>query len=76
MKRFYLRTVREHRRLTQEQLEGLSGIAQNTICRLERDAKARPLYTTVEALADALHVNSKQLCFGPDPQARPKSRVA
>jgi len=78
MKPIYLRTIREQRGLTQEQLESLAKVAQNTISRLESDAKARPLSCTVIALAEALHIDPKQLCFGPDPRrtGRPKTRVA
>jgi transcriptional regulator with XRE-family HTH domain len=76
MKAMYLKTLREMRGLKQEQLVKLAGVAQPTISRLERDAKARPIWATVRALARALHVAPDQLRFGPDPQARPKARVA
>ena len=73
-KPIYLRTAREACGLTQEQLERLSGIAQNTISRLEADRKARPVFTTVVRLAQALGVDPLQLRFGPDPRRRPGSR--
>jgi transcriptional regulator with XRE-family HTH domain len=76
MKPMYLRTIREQRGLTQEQLEALAKVAQNTISRLESDPKARPVFHTVVALAEALHIDPKQLRFGPDPRRRPKTRVA
>ena len=69
----YLRTIREQRGLTQRQLERLSEVAQNTISKLETHATARPVFSTVVALADALRVDPKQLRFGPDPAARPSS---
>ena len=80
MKPVYLRTIREQRGLTQEQLEDLTEVAQNTISRLESSAKARPAFATVVALANALHVDPSQLRFGPDPrrlrERRQKARVA
>jgi transcriptional regulator with XRE-family HTH domain len=78
MKSIYLRTIRQQRGLTQEQLESLAKVAQNTISRLESDAKARPVFHTVIALAEALHIDPKQLRFGPDPRrtGRPKTRAA
>lgn len=79
MKSIYLRTMREQRGLTQEQLESLAGVAQNTISRLESSPKSRPVFETVVALATALHVDPQQLRFGPDPRralGRQKTRVA
>ena len=79
MKPIYLRTIREQRGLTQEQLESLADVAQNTISRLESSPKARPVFETVVALARALHVDPVQLRFGPDPRrslSRQKARVA
>lgn len=79
MKPIYLRTLREQRGLTQEQLEALAHVAQNTISRLESEPKSRPVFNTVVALARALHVDPQQLRFGPDPRrgpARQKAEVA
>jgi transcriptional regulator with XRE-family HTH domain len=64
----YLRTVRRRRRLTQAQLAQKSGIAQNTISKLEANMNARPALATVAALAEALAVNPLALRFGPDPR--------
>jgi len=76
MKGFYLRTLREQRHLTQEQLEKLSGVAQNTISKLERRPMARPVFDTVVALAHALGIDPVDLRFGPDPRTRrEKTRV-
>jgi transcriptional regulator with XRE-family HTH domain len=75
MKPIYLRTVREQRGLTQQQLESLAQVAQNTISRLESSPKARPVFETVVALAKALHVDPLQLRFGPDPRALPRSKA-
>jgi transcriptional regulator with XRE-family HTH domain len=75
MKPIYLRTVREQRGLTQQQLESLANVAQNTISRLESSPKARPVFETVVALAKALHVDPLQLRFGPDPRALPRSKA-
>jgi len=74
MKGFYLKTLRERRHLTQEQLERLSGVAQNTISKLERRPMARPVFDTVAALARALDVDPLELRFGPDPARTPRDR--
>lgn len=64
---FYLRTLRTRRGLSQEQLQLLSKIPQNTISRLESNSQSRPSFATVNALARALNVDPRQLRFGPDP---------
>jgi transcriptional regulator with XRE-family HTH domain len=74
-KPIYLRTARKQRHLTQTQLMSLSLVAQNTISRLERSVKARPVFETVVALANALHVDPQQLRFGPDPKEPPPKRL-
>ena len=66
----YLRTLRERRGWTQMQLAKASGIAQNSISKLERYAHKRPVYATVIALAQALSVGPETLRFGPDPRRR------
>jgi transcriptional regulator with XRE-family HTH domain len=73
-RRHYLRTLREHRRLTQQQLERLSEVRQNTISKLEHKPHARPVFSTVVALARALGVRPEQLRFGPDPDVSPIER--
>jgi transcriptional regulator with XRE-family HTH domain len=73
MKPVYLRTKREQLGLTQEDLEQASGIAQNTISKLESRGQARPGFETVMALATALGVEPAQPRFGPDPR-RPTPR--
>ena len=70
MKSVYLRTRREQLRLTQEDLEQKSGIAQNTISKLESRPPRRPAFATVTALATALGIDPERLRFGPDPQQR------
>ena len=75
MRPIYLRTRREELRLTQEQLEARSGIAQNTISKLESNPEARPEFLTVMALATTLGIDPLRLRFGPDPaRPRPKRR--
>ena len=74
MKPVYLRTRREQLRLTQEALESSSGVAQNTISKLESNSRARPVFQTVIALAASLGVDPLRLRFGPDPQRPPASR--
>ena len=66
----YLRTLRERRGWTQMQLAKASGIAQNSISKLERYAHKRPVYATVIALAHALEVGPENLRFGPVPRRR------
>ena len=68
----YLRTARERKELTQEALAKKSLVAQNTISKLEKNPKARPVFETVKRLARALRVDPMRLRFGPDP--RPKQR--
>lgn len=70
MTRYYLKTLRLRRQLTQLELKALtrSQVAQNTISKLESDPHARPTFATVAALAKALHVRPEQLAFGPDPK--------
>jgi transcriptional regulator with XRE-family HTH domain len=70
---YYLRTLRQRRQLTQVELERLtrrggSEVAQNTISKLESNPHARPVFSTVVALARALRVRPEQLRFGPDPR--------
>jgi transcriptional regulator with XRE-family HTH domain len=72
----YLRTRREHLRLTQQDLEKTSGVAQNTISKLESNPHARPLSQTVFALAASLGVDPARLRFGPDPEHPPIGRRA
>lgn len=74
MKAIYLRTAREGKGLTQEQLEALSTVPQPVISRLETEADAKAMFDTVVNLADALDLDPRQLRFGPDPKTR--ERVA
>lgn len=69
----FLRALRRSRHLTQEALGELSGVAQNTISKLETHAMM-PSFTTVVGLADALQVDPRQLRFGPEPGAPPRER--
>ena len=69
MKVMHLRPLREHRGLTQQQLAQLSGVAQNTISKLEGNPNARPVFATVVAIAAALHVDPQRIRFGPAPGA-------
>mgnify|MGYP001180851249 CR=1 FL=1 len=71
MKHVYLRTRRAQLNMTQEQLEQRSGVAQNTISKLESNALAQPEFRTVMALAAALSVDPRHLKFGPDPKRPP-----
>ncbi len=68
----HLRTARKRKGFTQEDLEKHSGIAQNSISRLENDKNARPSLATVVALAKALDVDPMSIQFGPPrTKARP-----
>jgi len=73
----YLRTLRERMRLTQEVLAARTGVAQNTISKLERNPHARPVFRTVAALATFFRKDPRDLRFGPDPaeQHRPPRRL-
>jgi transcriptional regulator with XRE-family HTH domain len=68
----HLRTLRQRRGWTQEDLCKKSKIAQNSISRLERDKDARPSIATVIALGKALDVDPMSIQFGPP---RPRSRA-
>jgi transcriptional regulator with XRE-family HTH domain len=70
MQSIHLRTLRERRRLTQAQLKSRSGVAQNTISKLESIPGIRPAYQTLLALSDALQVDPRRLRFGPTPGTR------
>jgi DNA-binding XRE family transcriptional regulator len=72
-KPIYLRTRREQLKLTQEDLERITGVKQNTISKLETQPRQRPLFSTVQRLANALGVHAERLQFGPDPN-RPLPR--
>ena len=65
--------MRQRRRLTQHELARISGVAQNTISKLETNIKARPVFETVATLAHALGINPLRLMFGPDPAARKRA---
>lgn len=72
----YLVDLRERRKLTQDALADLSGVAQNTISKLERNQQARPMWDTVSQLAVALQVEPSELRFGPSPRVmRRRSRA-
>ena len=73
MRPIHLRTVREKKRLTQEQLAAASGVTQVTISRLENDPDTRPAFDTVVNLANALNVDPKALRFGPDPNTQERA---
>lgn len=68
VKQIHLRTAREKKEWTQEQLEAVSGIAQAIISKLERESDAKAMFDTVVKLADALEVDPRALKFGPDPK--------
>jgi transcriptional regulator with XRE-family HTH domain len=74
----YLRTRRERLGFTQAALAARTKIAQNTISKLETNARARPEFATVAALASGLGIDPRDLRFGPDPgesRRRPKVRI-
>lgn len=74
VKPIYLRTARDKKHWTQEQLEAASKVAQPIISKLENDSDAKAMFDTVIKLADALDVDPRALRFGPDPQ--PQEHVA
>lgn len=56
-----VRQARERAGLTLRNLEAITGVARNTLHRLERDQLDNPNPTTLRRLADALEVNSDDL---------------
>jgi len=75
MPALYLRALRKAKGLTQAELAKLSDIKQNTISTLERLAKS-PKFETVVALARVLHVDPRDLRFGPEPPPVRRRRAA
>ncbi len=67
---YYLRVIRERRRLTQAALAKRSHVAQTTISKLERRPHMRPVFGTVLALARALGIDPVALRFGLDPKRK------
>lgn len=57
-----LKQARQSKGLTQTELEGLSGINQRNISKIERGSE--PMFTTGLKLADALGVDPHVLRFG------------
>lgn len=74
MTRYYLKTLRLRRQLTQVELKRRSDVPQSIISRLESHAPVRPTFAIVAALAKALDVRPEQLCFGPDPKIEREKR--
>ena len=70
----YLKTEREKRGWTQVQLAARSGVAQNTISKLERNEKTRPGFPIVVALAMALAIDPARLRFGQNPRQHPRRK--
>ena len=64
-----LRDARRRRRLTQEQLEALSGVEQTAISSIERGNVKDPRWSTVKKLEDALRLRRGSLVFGEDAEA-------
>ena len=56
-----LRTLRQQRNMTQEELADASYVAQNTISTIERGITTAPQRATLARLADALHVDLADL---------------
>lgn len=64
------KTLREARgRLTQEQVESLTGVAQATISKLERGDITNPSVDTVNKLEDGLSLRRGTLVFGEEAEA-------
>lgn len=62
-----LRTARERRFMTQEDLSAQTGITEATISRIENDrGERRPRLATIKRLADALGADAGWILFGED----------
>lgn len=64
MRKRTLKAVRKRAKLTQQQLETKSGVAQGIISKIESGKIQRPAYDTVEKLAEALEIDPRTLKFG------------
>lgn len=70
-----LRTIREAKGLTQEQLAERVGMAYQAIARIERGDSDNPTWSTVQKLAEALGVEPNDFQADDDePPARPGKR--
>lgn len=81
MKPIHLRTARERKGWTQEQLESETErrggkVAQAIISKLENTPNAQAMFDTVVNLAEALEIDPRALRFGPDPKKQPEERIA
>jgi transcriptional regulator with XRE-family HTH domain len=56
-----LRTIRNQKNMTQEQLEAASGVDQRTISKIELGLIKRPAWEIVARLARALNVHPEEL---------------
>ena len=73
MKVVHLHTLRKRVGLTQVQLARLSGVAQNTISKLESNSDASPVFATVVKLAEALHIHPAALPSASIPGQGPRA---
>lgn len=64
VKQITLKEARKRRRLTQEQLEGASGVDQAVISKIERGLVLDPASSTVLKLAAGLRMDPRALRFG------------
>lgn len=64
VKQLTLRQARTRRRLTQQQLERKSGVAQGIISRIENGYVSDPASSTLMKLAAALDMDPRVLRFG------------
>src|SRR6266536_4993526 len=71
-----VRQLRERRGLTQLKLAHRTGLALNTISRLEAGAQDDQKLSTLQALAEALSVTVADLLTEPQPNGEPAGRAA
>jgi len=64
-----LKQLRQQARLTQKELEELSGVPQNTISRIELESVKAISSTTLMGLARALHVSTDALLVMDEPES-------
>jgi len=74
-RRRYLKTLRERLGFSQAAVATKSGVAQNTISKLETNENSNPVLATVRRLAKVFKVDPSDLRFGPPPKRRSRRKA-